>query len=184
MIEIRALTSEDARRRLAGLSALLVEAVQNGASLEFLATITTGDADDYWAAAIDRVAGDRQVLLVALADDQIVGTVSLILAGQQNQQHRGEISKLLVSPMARRQGVADALMTAVEQEALDRGRTLLVLDTVKGSDASLVYERRGWTRAGDIPDYAYTPAGELVSTSYYWKSLDASSVLAAPGSKI
>jgi len=32
-----------------------------------------------------------------------------------------------------------------------RGRRVLVLDAVTGGDASRLYERLGWVRAGDIP---------------------------------
>ena len=102
-------------------------------------------------------------------DDVIVGTVSLVIARQQNQQHRGEISKLLVDPRACRQGIANRLMDAIEAEARARGRTVLVLDTVTGSDASKLYEGRDWNRVGEIPDYAVNPAGEMCSTTYYWK---------------
>ena len=50
-------------------------------------------------------------------------------------------------------------------------RHRLVLDTETGSDAEQVYQRLGWTRVGDIPDFALTADGELTSTTYYTKSL-------------
>lgn len=172
MIDVRLLSADECRQRIAELVAVLIDCVHDGASVEFLASITEDDAAAYWTAAFDRVEAGRQVLAVAVDDDAVVGTVSLVVAPQQNQPHRGEISKLLVAPAARRKGVAAALMDAIEHAAHVRGRTLLVLDTVTGSDASRVYERRDWIAAGDIPDYALSPTGELASTTYYWKWLD------------
>lgn len=169
MIEIRALADEDGADLLPSLSALLVECVRNGASVEFLSTVTLDDARQYWTAALARVAAGQQILLLASEDGATVGTVSLVLASQRNQQHRGEISKLLVDPQSRRRGIANRLMEAVEAEAWSRGRTVLVLDTVTGSEASHLYEDRGWNRVGEIPGYALNPSGELCSTTYYWK---------------
>ncbi len=170
MIEIHALETNELPAALAPLSSILISCVRSGASVEFLSSVTTDEADAYWAAAFERVATGQQVLLAASSQGTIVGTVSLVHVRQQNQQHRAEISKLLVDPQARKQGIADQLMEAVENAAWSRGLTILVLDTVTGSDASRVYERRGWTRAGDIPDYALDPYGRMCSTSYYWKT--------------
>jgi len=48
---------------------------------------------------------------------------------------------------------------------------LLVLDTLLGSQAEDVYRHLNWTRAGEIPDYAASPAGELFPTVVYFKAL-------------
>ncbi|MFX8137407.1 GNAT family N-acetyltransferase, partial [Acinetobacter baumannii] len=72
---------------------------------------------------------------------------------------------------ARRQGIAERLLKALEVKARELGRTTLVLDTVTGSEASRVYERIGWQKAGDIPNYALMPEGEPCSTTYYFRQL-------------
>lgn len=170
MIEIRAFANEDASHLVPSLCTLLIGCVRGGASLEFLATVTVDDADRYWNGALARVAAGQQIMVVASEDGEVVGTVSLVLASQQNQQHRAEIPKLLVDPRVRRRGIANQLMETVEAQAWSRDRTLLVLDTVTGSEASHLYEARGWNRVGEIPDYAMNPAGEMCSTTFYWKS--------------
>ena len=48
-------------------------------------------------------------------------------------------------------------MTAAEAATRDAGRSLMVLDAVTGGDAARLYERLGWTRAGDIPGFASIP---------------------------
>jgi RimJ/RimL family protein N-acetyltransferase len=55
--------------------------------------------------------------------------------------------------------------------ARELGKTVLVLDTVSGSEASRVYERAGWVRVGEIPNYALWPQGGLCATTYYYRLL-------------
>jgi hypothetical protein len=43
-------------------------------------------------------------------------------------------------------------------------RSLLYLDTEPDKPAFEMYQRTGWMRAGEIPDYARTPDGRLHST--------------------
>jgi GNAT superfamily N-acetyltransferase len=78
---------------------------------------------------------------------------------------------MLVHRKARRRGVAQRLMAAVEDEARKEGKTVLVLDTVTGSDAERLYERAGWQRVGVIPKYALMPTGELCATTVFYKHL-------------
>jgi GNAT superfamily N-acetyltransferase len=76
------------------------------------------------------------------------------------------------SARGRGRGVGMALMAAVEGGAKQRGRWLLVLDTVPGMDGYRLYRRAGWTESGIIPDYALFPDGRLCDTAYFWKRLD------------
>jgi hypothetical protein len=50
---------------------------------------------------------------------------------------------------------------------------LLVLDTLLGSQAEDVYRHLGWLRAGEIPQYAAAPDGEIFPTVVYFKALTA-----------
>jgi ribosomal protein S18 acetylase RimI-like enzyme len=113
----------------------------------------------------------RRLLLCAFAEEELVGTVQVVLAMPPNQPHRAEIAKLLVRRSARRRGIAQRLMAQAEREALAEGKTLLVLDTVTGDDAERLYERLGWTKVGVIPGYALYPDGRLCDTTYFWKAL-------------
>lgn len=62
-------------------------------------------------------------------------------------------------------------MRAAEAAALASGKTVLVLDTVTGSDAERLYQRLGWTRVGVVPDYALWPDGRLCATTFFYKRL-------------
>jgi ribosomal protein S18 acetylase RimI-like enzyme len=70
---------------------------------------------------------------------------------------------------ARRQGLAEALMRAAERLAGDCGKTLLVLDTVTGSEADRLYTRLGWQRVGEVPDFALWPRGGHCPTTFFYK---------------
>jgi GNAT superfamily N-acetyltransferase len=81
---------------------------------------------------------------------------------------------------ARRQGLGAALMRAAEALGRSCGKSLLVLDTVTGSDAERLYTRLGWQRCGIIPDYALFPHGGLCATTYFYRVLGEHRVPTAP----
>jgi ribosomal protein S18 acetylase RimI-like enzyme len=153
------------------LCQILVDCVRHGASVGFLDPLSEDDADAYWL-RIERAVNDgRCVLIVAALDDgEVAGTVQLDVDTLPNQPHRATVSKLLVRTSARRRGLGQALMAELERVALERGRWLLTLDTATG-DAARLYERMGWHQAGTIPDYALNPDATLTGTTFYWKRL-------------
>lgn len=153
------------------LAEMLVDVVAGDGSVGFMHPLPRSDAEAFWSAALRDAESGGRVVLGARRDGKIVGTVTLALAMPKNQPHRAEVWKLLVAPTARRAGVAEALMRAVEALARDLGRTLLNLDTVHEGDAYRLYARLGWTRVGEIPDYALTPHGALAATTIYFKRL-------------
>jgi GNAT superfamily N-acetyltransferase len=158
---------------LTGLSSILVDCVDGGASVGFMAPLDDGRAALFWRGALAEAArGDRVVLVAEDAvSGQAIGTVSVSLAAPENQPHRGEITKMLVRRDARRRGTGEHLMRAAEEAARIHGKTLLVLDTAS-ADAERLYQRLGWSRVGTIPDYALGPHGGLVDTVVFYKVLD------------
>ena len=170
-ITIRKLGADEARSSRDGLAALLADGVDGGASISFMWPFSQADAAAWWDGVVEEVAEGRVVLFVALDAERIIGSVQLAYAPQPNQPHRADIRKLLVHRGARRQGVGERLLLAVEQEARHTGRTLLVLDTVAGSDADRLYRRTGWVAAGTIPNYALWPDGRFCDATVFWKAL-------------
>ncbi|PZR64919.1 MAG: GNAT family N-acetyltransferase, partial [Stutzerimonas stutzeri] len=114
---------------------------------------------------------ERHLFVAEDEAGRLCGTVSLVIDMPDNQPHRADVSKMLVHRRVRRQGLAEQLLRMLDAKARGLGKTTLVLDTVTGSDASRLYERLGWQRAGDIPNYALMPDGAPCSTSYYFKPL-------------
>ena len=167
---IRRLTAvrDDEMRALAEL---LIDCVDGGASVSFMHPLSAEKALAFWRGAADGVARNERALLVAEDDAGIVGTVQLVLAQPDNQPHRADLAKMLVHRRARRQGLGEALMQAAEQLARDCGKSLLVLDTVTGSDGERLYARLGWQKSGVIPGYALWPRGGLCATTYFYRVL-------------
>ena len=157
--------------QIQALAQVLTDCVQGGASVGFMLPLETERALAFWRRVADGVAQGERALLVAEDEQGIVGTVQLVLGQPDNQPHRADLAKMLVHPRARRQGLGAALMRAAEDLARACGRSLLVLDTVTGSDADRLYTRLGWQRVGDIPGYALFPEGGPCSTTYFYRIL-------------
>lgn len=155
------------------LAGVTLDCVAAGASIGFMAPLSRARAIAFWQEVMAAAGRGERILLVAedVSCGEIVGTVQLVLTMPDNQPHRADVAKMQVHRRARRQGVGAALMRAVEAEALAVGRTLLVLDTVTGSDAERLYTRLGWQRCGEIPGYALWPEGGLCSTTVFYRSL-------------
>ena len=161
------------RAELTGFSQLLTACVEAGASIGFMAPFTLEQAQTFWSGIANKVeAGER--LIWAAQDEtigELLGTVQLIIGLPDNQPHRGDVAKLMVSPAARRRGVARLLMQALEAEARSRMLRTLVLDTVTGSPADSLYRQLGWVEAGPVPDYALFPDGTPCSTTFFYRAL-------------
>jgi GNAT superfamily N-acetyltransferase len=174
-IAIRPLTPQEAQEQIGALSAVLIDCVEGGASVSFMLPLTRERADAFWKGVADGVAAGERILLIAQnsSTGMVVGTVQVILKQPENQPHRADIAKMLVHSEARKQGVGAALMRAAEEAAAKAGKTLLVLDTVTGSDGERLYERVGWVKSGVIPNYALWPKGGLCDTTVFYKQISA-----------
>lgn len=156
---------------VAALAELLVEAVASGGSVTFLHPLPESAAAEFWQASLAAAAEGKRVVLGAFDGEALIGTVTLGLDTPQNQRHRAEISKLMTRLSHRGRGVARILMQAVERLAVERGRTLLTLDTAVEDGAGGLYEGLGFDKAGVIPDYALTPRGVMTGAILYWKRI-------------
>ena len=158
-------------REIQGLSDVLIDCVESGASVSFMLPMTRAKAEAFWRGVSASAArGERVVLAAEDAAGTMVGTAQVILAQPENQPHRGDLAKMLVHRRARRRGIGEALLVAAERSALSAGKTLLVLDTAS-DDAERLYVRQGWQRCGVIPDYALWPDGRPCPTTIFFKFL-------------
>jgi ribosomal protein S18 acetylase RimI-like enzyme len=171
-IEIQALSASPKIREK--LSEILIEVVANGGSVSFMHPLEPEAAEAYWDEALAAAARDDRIVLGAWDGEVLAGTVTLLLDCPPNQPHRAEIAKLMTRLSHRGRGVAVALMRAAEDLAVERARTLLVLDTATEGGASRLYEGLGFTLTGEIPDYALKPHGGLTGTKIYWKRIGGS----------
>ncbi|GIG21732.1 hypothetical protein Cch01nite_24560 [Cellulomonas chitinilytica] len=80
--------------------------------------------------------------VVAEVDGLVAGHAALLDVG-----HDWEVKRVYTRPEARRRGVSQALLAALEQYAREQGRERLVLGTGPlQTEAIALYAREGWTR--------------------------------------
>jgi GNAT superfamily N-acetyltransferase len=167
-VSVRRLGAAEARNRIGQLADVLIDCVEGGASVSFMLPMARETALRFWQGVADGVERGVRTLVVAEDTQGIVGTVQLITDLPENQPHRADVAKLLVHRRARGAGIGRRLMDAVEGEAREQGRRVLVLDTASAT-AERLYERLGWQRVGVVPDYALMPDGELCATVFFYK---------------
>jgi len=155
---ISTFSADDIAAHLRELGALLHACVHDGASIGYILPFSIADSEAFWTGKVlPRMRGGALVLMVARKDGRIVGSVQLDHDTPPNQPHRAEVRKLLVHPDFRRQGIAKALMAALESRAGELGRSLLTLDTRTGDTAEPLYASLGYRTAGIIPGYCRDP---------------------------
>ncbi|SDG78486.1 GNAT family N-acetyltransferase [Paraburkholderia phenazinium] len=171
-VSVRRIGANEAAVCVDALADVLIDCVEGGASVSFMLPLAREKALAFWRGVAEGVARNERALLIAEnGGGEILGTVQLVLALPDNQPHRADVAKMLVCRKARRQGIAQRLMAAVEEVAREEGRSVLVLDTVTGGDAERLYERAGWQRVGSVPKYALMPDGEFCATTFYYRHL-------------
>lgn len=173
VIAVRRVEAVEAERRLPELVEILIECVEDGGGVSFLAPLPRERAEAFWRGVIDGLRQHDRLMLVAvdMVTQQTIGTVQVALAWQDNAPHRGEVCKMLVGRAWRGRGVGTQLLRAAEDAAREAGRTLLTLDTFTGGDAERFYERLGWTRVGVVPNFALLPHGGLGGTTIFYRDL-------------
>nr|WP_320142584.1 GNAT family N-acetyltransferase [uncultured Cohaesibacter sp.] len=168
------LAAEKLSETLEDLSAILHGCVKKGASVSFIHPFSKEDARRFWLEEVfPKVEKGETTLLVARADNRLVGTVQLQTGLPPNQAHRCEVSKLLVHPDYRKRGIATTLMENLEEEAKALGKSLITLDTRSGDQAEPLYILLDYKIAGRIPNFARAAdCDRLDSTTYMYKLLD------------
>jgi GNAT superfamily N-acetyltransferase len=170
-VSVRRVGPNEAAACVDALADVLVDCVAGGASVSFMWPLPRERALAFWRGVAEGVARGERVLLVAEDAEGIVGTVQLVTGLPENQPHRADVAKMLVHRRARRRGIAQRLMAAVDDAARAERRTVLVLDTVTGGEAERLYERAGWQRVGTVPNYALMPDGRFCGTTFFHKQL-------------
>lgn len=156
---------------IAALARLLIDTVANRGSIGFMHPVSVEKATAFWERSLAAAGSGLRVVLGAFEDDQLVGTVTLLLDCPENQPHRAEIAKMMTSVAHRGRGVASGLLTEAERIAQEKGKTLLTLDTAEQEGAAGLYEKMGYRRTGIIPDFALMPYGGLTGTIVFWKRI-------------
>lgn len=167
-------TLEQFDQHLPALVDVLQGTVNQGAAVGFVAPLSAERARQFWQQSIrPDVASGARALFLAVENGEAVGTTQLILAMPDNQPHRGEVAKMMVHPNHRRKGIAQHLITVLEQEARAHNRWQITLDTRTGGGAEPFYHRMGYKAAGTLPNFGKNATDEnFHATTFMYKTLD------------
>lgn len=134
------------------MTATVTVGVEDPRQPEVAAMLRAGEAfartlyapEECFLLSVDELATPGTTVLVARdAQGAALGMAALI----EQDPGEGELKRLFVDDAARGQGVADAIMDALEQAARERSIRTLRLETGTRSDAALrFYARRGYER--------------------------------------
>lgn len=177
-------TTDDILSHLPQLCQILQSCVNEGSSIGFLGPLSMKDSEVYWTQVSELIEKGNLHLFALTSESHIndapsslpesltvLGTVQLVTIPKVTHLHRAEVIKLLVSPSARRLGIARKLMTHVEDFARGTGRSMLTLDTATGSPAVEMYRKLGWEEWGTCKNYASWPDGSRCDATFFRKEL-------------
>ncbi|MBP1127517.1 MULTISPECIES: GNAT family N-acetyltransferase [Pseudomonas] len=169
--QLRRVNAESFAHYRLGLIELLLDAVQHGASVGFMADLDEAQARAYLTGVQASIEDQSLLLWVVVRDEQVIASVQLALCQKANGRNRAEVQKLLVHSSARRHGLGQQLMNTLELAARQHRRGLLYLDTEAGSGAEAFYQSLHYTKVGELPDYCQSPDGRYSPTAIYFKTL-------------
>lgn len=118
-----------------------------------------------WSESMLREELGKGIFLVAERDGQVVGYV-----GCQTVLDEGYITNVAVSPDARRQGIARALIAKLTDEARAAGLAFVTLE-VRASNAPAIalYEGAGFGRVGVRKNFYTAPTEDAVLMTLFLK---------------
>jgi len=162
-VQIRPVTTEEFSSLVPLLVNLLIDTVDEGASLGFLSPVAPMTAWRYWLAVGRELQVGPRLLIGAFRDGCIAGSGQLLLPSLPNAQHRAEVQKLFVHRALRGCGVGASLMAALHGWARQRGRSLVLLNA-RRDVAERFYKPLGYREVGVIPGYSLGSNGERIDT--------------------
>ena len=168
---LRTVPSEGVAPLLPSLVALLVDAVDGGASLGFHAPLDPAEAAAHWRTVAAELAAGSRLLVIAEADGEVVGSGQLVLPSLPNARHRAELQKLCVLSSRRGRGIGHALMDALHEAALRNGRSLILLNTRRSEYPETFYRGLDYAPVGVVPGYTLARDGDRHDTVILYREL-------------
>ena len=113
-----------------------------------------------------QLSDDRPVFLAAVAENgAVVGYVGMMFVLDE-----GYISNVAVAPAYRRQGVADALTSALVMRAEELGLAFVTLEVRAGNEpAKALYAKHGFVPVGRRKNYYDLPKEDAILMTRFWK---------------
>lgn len=113
-----------------------------------------------------QLSDDRHVFLAAVAENgAVLGYVGMMFVLDE-----GYISNVAVAPDFRRQGVADALISALMTRAEELGLAFVTLEVRAGNEpAKALYAKHGFVPVGRRKNYYDLPKEDAILMTRFWK---------------
>ena len=113
-----------------------------------------------------QLSDDRHVFLAAVAESgAVLGYVGMMFVLDE-----GYISNVAVAPARRRQGVADALISALMMRAEELGLAFVTLEVRAGNEpAKALYAKHGFVPVGRRKNYYDLPKEDAILMTRFWK---------------
>jgi acetyltransferase len=169
---VRQISPIDLDDLLPTLIELFRETVNGGVPMGFLPPLTHDQARDYWLSVRTEIQTGHRLLVGAFTESGFVGSGQLSFPTRPNAPHRADVEKLFVAVALRGQGVGKLLMSALHEEARQRGRYLVMLNTRYRSRAESFYKELGYREVGPIPGWSLGPAGERYDHVILYQELE------------
>jgi GNAT superfamily N-acetyltransferase len=167
-VEIVELSADEVRDAADDLARLLLDAHEANMALGLAGPLTPEHARAVWIATAGKLDPVGRVLLAAVEEGRVVGTVQIVRAESENGRHRAEIQRLAVRGDRRGSGLGRALLEAAAARARELGLRLLWLTTHAETGSDRFYDAVGWTRLGVLPLYSERPDGTLAGGAFYY----------------
>src|SRR5437773_7112968 len=117
--------------------------------------------------SFDRIFQPGVMFFIARIDGQAVGC-----GGVAFEREVAEVKRMYVRPMARRRGMAQAILRRLEEEALARGVSRLVLETGDAQVAAIrFYERACFRQCQAFGAYAAMPLAAIAHSIFLEKQI-------------
>lgn len=153
------------------LNLLLNNAIKENSSLGFLNTLKSEDSETYWNSLQNDLNNSIKKLFIVKEKKHIIASVILSFCQSENASHRVEIEKLIVHNLYQGIGIATKLMLYVENIAKKHNKSLIILNINNKSDASFLYEKLEYKKAGQIPLYTLNNDFTYLDNIIYYKSI-------------
>ena len=113
-----------------------------------------------------QLSDDRHVFLAAVAENgAVLGYVGMMFVLDE-----GYISNVAVAPAFRRQGVADALISALMTRAEELKMAFVTLEVRAGNEpAKALYAKHGFVPVGRRKNYYDLPKEDAILMTRFWK---------------
>lgn len=170
-MEIVELSADDVRARVDELAQLLLDAHAVNMALGLRGGLGHDHAREVWLETAARLDPERRVLLAALEDGILAGSVQIVRAEAENGAHRAEVVRLAVRADRRGAGIGRALLDAAAERARLLRLRLLWLTTHADTASDRFYESAGWSRLGVLPAYSERPDGTLAGAALYYREV-------------